>query len=99
VFPSLKSGRCDADRNQTPGWLSIITDDPSWAKATNTTGVRILNKFAESLGQTAPDAVSLLSNHDILSTSPNKDYVSSLYNMALHANSVRPSNPRSRTSN
>jgi len=44
-------------------------------------------KFAQMLGQNASQAATLL-DHDILGDYPNKDQISSLYNMAYHADKV-----------
>ncbi|KAK0614634.1 hypothetical protein B0T14DRAFT_570548 [Immersiella caudata] len=88
----LPAGNPDHGYN---GWLSFIADDPSWAKQNNTPGVRIVHKFAELIGQKGEDALTLLSQNDLLSSGPNKDEKSSLFNMVYHANAQgKRSTPR-----
>jgi hypothetical protein len=45
------------------------------------------------IGQKGEDAVTLLSQNDLLAAGPNKDEKSSLYNMVYHANAVSPYPP------
>ncbi|KAK1749497.1 hypothetical protein QBC47DRAFT_441744 [Echria macrotheca] len=68
------------------GWLSTFVSDVSWAQAANSTGVRILEKLSTLLNQTSKDP-NVLFGGDILGNPPNKDQISSIYNMAYHCDS------------
>ncbi|KAK3381251.1 hypothetical protein B0H63DRAFT_501885 [Podospora didyma] len=68
------------------GWLSTATQDGAWTQNDNSSGVRILKKFTQLIGQD-PSAASTLINNDILGDYPNKDQISSLYSMATHSDS------------
>ncbi|KAK3342151.1 hypothetical protein B0T25DRAFT_626489 [Lasiosphaeria hispida] len=70
------------------GWLKTSVGDVSWAKAPNTAAVKILDKFAQSIGvSSASTDRSTLFSPDLLGNEPNKDQTSSLFNMVSHADS------------
>jgi choline dehydrogenase len=72
---------------KTTGWLSTNVGDPSWAKAEDNPGTRMLKRLGELLGQNTTTTSSLLEN-DILAHTPGKDQISSVYNMAYHIDAV-----------
>ncbi|KAK0752583.1 hypothetical protein B0T18DRAFT_436560 [Schizothecium vesticola] len=69
------------------GWLSTNVGDPSWAKAEDNPGTRMLKRLGELLGQNTTTTSSLLEN-DILAHTPGKDQISSVYNMAYHIDAI-----------
>ena len=85
--PLYCEGVSAADSVYCSGWLKTTVGDPGWLNAVDAPGVRMAQKFAQMLGQNASQAATLL-DHDILGDYPNKDQISSLYNMAYHADKV-----------
>ncbi|KAK1829337.1 hypothetical protein QBC39DRAFT_263147 [Podospora conica] len=69
------------------GWLSLTAaPDVSWAKNDNLTGTRILKEMARLTDQDVSKAADILSR-DILEDVPNRDQITSFYNMVQHADS------------
>ncbi|KAK3485238.1 uncharacterized protein B0T23DRAFT_367134 [Neurospora hispaniola] len=66
------------------GWLAISNSDPSWAKNDSNPAVKIMKRLAELIGQD-PSRVADLANTDILGDFPNRDTMSSFFNLATHA--------------
>ncbi|KAH7627833.1 hypothetical protein B0T09DRAFT_367357 [Sordaria sp. MPI-SDFR-AT-0083] len=66
------------------GWLAISNTDPSWAKNDSNPGVKIMKRIAELIGQD-PSQVAELANTDVLGDFPQRDTMSSFFNMATHA--------------
>ncbi len=70
-----------------PGWLATSVRDASWAAAGDTPAVRMLKRYAELIGKNSSNPATLMDN-DILGDYRNKDQVSDLYNMVIHADKV-----------
>lgn len=68
-----------------PGWLALsAAPDVSWAKNDNLTGTKILKEIARLTGQDVSKAADLV-GRDILEDVPNRDQITSFYNMVQHA--------------
>ena len=69
---------------ETTGWLAISNSDPSWAKNDSSYPVKIAKRIAELIGQDPNDIANLV-NTDLLGDFPQRDTMSSLFNMATHS--------------